>query len=248
LKLPDHERPTAPVDTGLSERRPEATEAAWASRFVRVLSSVLFALVALGNADLMAQSDPSSGGPGRWQLGAFGGWYSGGTPYVLRTPSSNLDVQLGSAAAYGLALEFDPLPWLGLSFEWCQSHSDVTVQSVPPAVTGTLPVNTYLFVTSFYLGTERLKGFATLGFGGEYISPYVPGAFSGDTDFTASLGLGGKAFLDRHVGLRLDARVLESYANVSPQVPLYCGPAGCYHYKRNWFLTYRVTGGVFYAF
>jgi hypothetical protein len=196
--------------------------------------------------NLWAQTEPS-GNPGPWQMSAFGGWYSGGQLYTFRnTHSSN--VRLEDAASYGLRLEYEPLRWLGLEVEWSQSQPDVAFVNDSRGIIGAVPLNTYLFLSHFSVGTNRLRGFVSIGFGGAYISPYVPGALSGDTNFTASVGLGGKAFLSRHVGLRLDVRVLETYANISPHEPVYCQPDGCFYYKRNWFLTYQATAGAVYAF
>ncbi len=222
--------------SGLCPGRPGATRFA-----ASVVALGIFSIATAVSAALGQSALPDA--PGPWQASVFGGWYSGARPYVFRGAFSD-EVQFESAPAFGLRVGYDLNRRLGLELAWTGAEPEQAFVSAGRGSIRHVSLNAFELNLKVYVGSAAVRGFATFGMGGANT-----GSSYGGANFTANLGIGALAFLDRHFAVRLDARINETYGNVGENGdPAFCDRAGCYFYKRNWYPSAGVTAGLVYAF
>ena len=203
---------------------------------VAALAMTMLGATALGQA---APVEPA----GPWQISAFGGWYSGATPYVFKGAVS-ADARFESAPAFGLRLGRDIGRFLGVELSWTGARPELELATPQPAAIRRVSLDTWALDFRVYLGHGAVRGVATIGLGGARTGSSLGGA-----NFTADLGLGLLMFLDRRFAVRVDARSDWSYGNIGLKGgSAYCDANGCYFYKRPWYPSAVVTAGLTYAF
>jgi hypothetical protein len=181
--------------------------------------------------------------PPRWEVGVFGGWYSGATPYFLSGPVSG-DVRLQAAATLGLRLGWDPSPRWGLELDWTHAQPEQSFVDTSLGAIRQLRLNIFELNTNLYIGRGVVRGFVTVGLGGANT-----GSSFGGANLSVDTGLGAKALLNRHINLRIDGRLRGTYGNLGPKDRYaYCDSLGCYSYRHKWYASYGFTGGLDYAF
>ncbi len=206
------------------------------------LAPAVLAAAALLSAPAAAQDT------GRWEVGAFAGGSFGSRIYQDR----NTDIEIGSAAAFGLrgAFSVDRT----FSLEIALSKASARLVAVNPSTGASLApsapidVNAYELNGLYGFGTGRLRGVMGLGVGAMTLHPFVPGvATAPDTRFVANITLGGKYYLSERVALRADARY--RWRSASPTTgAVVCGSSGCYGFTTDLYSSAEVTGGVSYRF
>jgi hypothetical protein len=209
----------------------------------------------------------------RFEISALGGYLYGGTVIDnrlpdLTSPSGELiqnrgHVQFDNAPTYGIRVDYRLSRWLLLEAQ-ASTASNSLVSSHPPFS----PPNgtAHGFRTSYYLGGlelewpgRRIRPFAVIGVGAAHFDPREdPEDQIDETRFTGSLGLGMKAFLNDHWGLRVDARGYATRVKGNGGFGFYCytsqeaSPGGnitivpCE--RRSWLTNGELSGGIVFAF
>jgi hypothetical protein len=211
---------------------------------VREIGCVAAAL-AIGAATASAQS-AASGLDDRWQVTLFGGgWNALTNPYLYRSPAFTSEVAFGNAPAFGLAIGRDVSAVLGLDLAWTQTSPAEQFVGSPPTPIRKVTLNIFELESLWYFRRGGFQPYGIFGIGGTNT-----GSSFGGTNLTLAVGLGVKAYLDRHFAVRADVRVESSYGNVGfPGEPAFCDSAGgCYFYRSSWSWSLPVTAGLTWAF
>jgi hypothetical protein len=207
----------------------------------------------------------------RFEVSVFGGELYGGTVSDNRfpditSPTGKLiqnrgHVQFDNAPTYGIRVDYRLSRWLLLEAQASTASNSLVFSRLP----FTLP-NGHGFRTSYYLGSlvlewpgRRIRPFAVIGVGAAHFDPREdPEDQIDETRFTGSLGLGMKAFLNDHWGLRIDARGYATRVKGNGGFGFYCftsqesSPGGnitivpCE--RRSWLTNGELSGGIVFAF
>lgn len=209
----------------------------------------------------------------RFEISGFGGYLYGGTVSDNRFPDTKSPtgepiqdrghIQFDDGTTYGIRFDYRLSRWLLLEAQ-ASTASNPLVFSRPPFT----PPNgrAHDFRTSYFLGSvvlewpgRRIRPFAVIGVGAAHFDPSEdPEDQIDETRFTGSLGLGMKAFLNDHWGLRIDARGYATRVRGNGGFGFYCytgkeaypgGPitnVPCE--RRDWLTNGELSGGIVFAF
>jgi Outer membrane protein beta-barrel domain len=207
---------------------------------VRSLAPAIVAV--LGATAASGQTvDPHPAGP--WQVGVFGGWYSGADAYVFRGAFTS-DVKLEPSAFFGLRLGYDLGPVWRLEWSWWQARPEEKFTNAAPEKIRDVRLNTYQLNALARVIRGPVRGFVTFGLGGA-----STGSSFGGVNLTPSLGAGAELSLDRRLAIRLEGDFYDTYGNIGKKgEAAFCDAAGCYYYKHAWYPSGGVSAGVSYAF
>jgi len=158
-------------------------------------------------------------------------------------------LRINGSLAYGTFFDYSLTENFQVEFMWNQ-HS--TSYSARNALTGNYFNAFHSYVDQFQFGTlymfrtsdDRLRPYlaGSLGFTYNANNNGIPN----QTEFSYSIGGGIKYYLNRHIGLRADARYLPTYANSSNQVFCYFG---CYVASApNYLNRGSFVGGIIFKF
>jgi hypothetical protein len=212
-------------------------------RVRRSLGAVV-SLFLLGATAATAQA-PDATAHGPWQVTIFGGgWNAIGTAYLYRTPSGTSEVGFGNAPAFGVSAGLDVSRLTGIELSWMQASPAQQFVGSPPTPIRNVTLNVFELDSLWYFRRGGFQPYAIFGIGGANT-----GSSFGGANLTVAVGLGAKAYLDRHFAVRADVRWDAMYGNVAhPGDAAFCDSAGCYYYRSSWFSSLVVTGGLTYAF
>jgi OmpA-OmpF porin, OOP family len=137
----------------------------------------------------------------------FGGEFARGTTSVF-----DFRVDVDDDATYGLRLGYN----ITDNFEIEAQASHTATQFVTgnnelfgngSDNLGDLDIDYFMGYMTFNFGHRRAVPYVTVGAGAARLDPNIPGSNARrDTRFTGSLGVGVKAFVNPHFGLRFDGR------------------------------------------
>lgn len=194
-------------------------------------------------------------GQSRVEISPFGG-YETSASYPVNvfggpsgTPLPVSQLRINGSLAYGTFVDYSLTENFQLEFMWNQNNTSYSAQN---ARTGIYSYAFHSYVDQFQFGT--LYMFRTSD---DRLRPYLAGSlgFTHDTNgngtpdqtnFSFSIGGGVKYFVNRHIGLRADARYLPTYANSSNQVFCYYG---CFVGSvPNYLNRGSFTGGIIFKF
>jgi hypothetical protein len=208
----------------------------------------------------------------RFEVSAFGGYLYGGTVSDNRFPDAmsptgeliqnREHVQFDNAPTYGIRFDYRLSGWLLLEAQASTASNSLVFS---PLSSG--PPNGLDFRTYYYLGYvmlewpgRQIRPFAVIGVGAAHFEHQKdPQNQFDETRFTGSLGLGMKAFLNEHWGLRIDARGYATRVNGNGGFGIYCttfqpdvppggnvAPVPCE--RRDWLTNGELSGGIIFAF
>jgi hypothetical protein len=208
----------------------------------------------------------------RFEVSVFGGYLYGGTVSDNRfpditSPTGELiqdrgHVQFDNAPTYGFRVDYRLSRWLLLEAQ-ASTASNSLVFSRPPFT----PPNgrAHGFRTDSYMGGlvlewpgRQIRPFAVIGVGATHFDPREdPEDQIDETRFTGNLGVGIKAFLSDHWGLRIDARGYATSVKGNGGFGFYCftnqiapggqiTPVPCE--RRDWLTNGELSGGIVFAF
>ena len=206
------------------------------------------AILALCAAAASAQPAPA-GSPGPWQVSVFGGgWNAGIAPYVFKSPAFTADVSFGNAPCYGVSVGRDVSPLVGIEVAWTQTHPEQqfvgSPSGSPPTPIRELTLDVIELDSLWYFSRGTFRGYGLFGLGGANT-----GSSFGGANLAVTVGLGVKAFVDRHFAVRGDVRFTEMYGNIGRAGDAaFCDSSGCYYYRQSWYSSFTVTAGLTYAF
>jgi hypothetical protein len=162
--------------------------------------------------------DPPHPAQQKAQLAPFAGWAFGGT---VRDTVNGRERSFDATVVYGGALD------LRLSDGW---NVELLYSRQPTQLEGGLfpevdvTLERYLAGVQEEKGSDKYRWFGTFYLGASRFDPGLS-AFGSELRFTGGLGLGGKAFLSRSVGLRFEARGF--YTVVEAEGGFICADGTC---------------------
>ena len=206
----------------------------------------------------------------RFEVSVFGGYLYGGTVSDNRFPDGTSlsgeliqdrgHVQFDNAPTYGIRVDYRLLRWLLLEAQASTASNSLVFKRPPPNGIA------HDFRTSYYLGGlvfewpgRRIRPFAVIGVGAAHFDPQEdPEDQIDETRFTGSLGLGMKAFLNDHWGIRIDARGYATRVRGNGGFGFNCytgreaypgGPISIVPCeRRDWLTNGELSGGIVLAF
>ncbi len=205
----------------------------------------------------------------RFEVFVFGGYLYGGTVSDNRfpditSPTGELiqdrgHIQFDNAPTYGIRFDYRLSRWLLLEAQASTASNSLVFTRPPNGIA-------HDFRTSYYLGGlvfewpgRRIRPFAVIGVGAAHFDPREdPEDQIDETRFTGSLGLGMKAFLNDHWGVRIDARGYATRVRGNGGFGFYCytgreaSPGGPISIvpceRRDWLTNGELSGGIVFAF
>ena len=211
---------------------------------------VLAGAVALAIAVLIPVPAAAQNVPNTWELTAFGGGVFGNTIYQ----SAQTDVDVATAAGYGVRLGYNITPAFGVEAGWMHASSNLNATPYGPkglsGKIGTLGQDIIEGSALWHWGSRRANGYVALGLGAFLFSPEVTGVpTSSSTRFTAWFGVGGKFSLSPRVALRVDGRLRSTDTGHTTGSGVWCDYWGyCYYYSSTWYSSGELTGGFLVRF
>jgi outer membrane beta-barrel protein len=193
---------------------------------------------------------------GTVEISPFAGYLFGGEFARGTTSLFNVKVDVDDDATYGLRIGYNLTENFQMEFQ--ASRTDTQFVSNNDELfgpgdenLGDLRIDYLMGYGTFNFGHRRAVPYVTLGAGVARLDPDVPGRSARrDTRFTASLGVGLKAFFNPHFGLRFDGR---GYATSLPDRN--DGRFGCDDFfrdcnndHRDWLTNGELSGGLIFAF
>ena len=194
----------------------------------------------LGSAAAIAQEPAQSP---RFELTPFAGYQSGET-FSDQTTGTRL--KLESAPSAGLIFGMNVAPDIQLEFLYSRATSSLSPEGGGPVATD-IKVE-YLHAGAIYASSSggRVVPFFGGTVGATRLSPEEPGLDS-DTNFSVGLVGGVKLFVTKHVGLRLEARVLAT--QVDSDSAAFCNNGSCrIFYDGDFLWQYTANAGIVIGF
>ena len=137
----------------------------------------------------------------------FGGEFSRGSTNLF-----DFDVETDDDVTFGIRLGYNVSDTFEMEFQASRTETafvteDDELFDPDEFAFGDLTIDYFLGYATFNFGRRRAVPYITVGAGVARLDPDVPGSGARrDTRFTGSLGLGVKAFVNPHFGLRFDGR------------------------------------------
>jgi len=179
----------------------------------------------------------------RFELTPFAGYQSGET-FSDQTTGTRL--KLESAPSAGLIFGMNVAPDIQLEFLYSRATSSLSPEGGGPVATD-IKVE-YLHAGAIYASSSggRVVPFFGGTVGATRLSPEEPGLDS-DTNFSVGLVGGVKLFVTKHVGLRLEARVLAT--QVDSDSAAFCNNGSCrIFYDGDFLWQYTANAGIVIGF
>jgi opacity protein-like surface antigen len=169
----------------------------------------IFVLIAAATAAAAASAQVREG---TVEISPFAGYLFGGEFARGTTSAFDSRVDVDDEATYGIRLGYNITD--NFEIEAQASHTETAFVTDDDELfgdegddLGDLDIDYFLGYMTFNFGHRRAVPYVTLGAGVARLDPDIP--FSDarrDTRFTGSLGVGVKAFVNPHFGLRFDGR------------------------------------------
>lgn len=195
---------------------------------------------------------------GTVEISPYAGYLFGGEFARGSTSLFNFKVQAEDDATYGVRLGFNVTDNFELEFQGSRTKSAFVSNNSHDLfgsngdTFGDLTIDYYMGYGVFNFGHSRAVPYITIGGGVARLDPNVPGVRArSDTRFTGSLGIGVKAFLNPHFGLRFDGRgYATSLGNNNDNDDFGCSDffRDCNSNRNEWLTNGEVSGGLIFAF
>ncbi len=145
--------------------------------------------------------------PGTWELTGVGGGSFSHSIYSL--PAA--DVSTSTTYEYGARLGYNITWGVELEGAWTYAKPNLTASPTlpdgPSGTIGSMKTNTYELDGLFLLGDPTASFYVLVGAGVATFQPVIAGvAPTTSTAFSTSIGVGGKFWLTRNFGFRLEGR------------------------------------------
>lgn len=191
---------------------------------------------------------------GSFEISPFGGAYFGGTLDAGSNALFNRDVEVDTAAVWGIRIAGNFNRNFGLEGSFSMTTADITTPDSElfsqARKLGEMDVQNYELAAMFNFGGGRAVPYITIGAGATHLKASVPGIPStSDTRFSGIFGVGLKAFFTPQIAFRFDARGRSTLIDSS--CSSYYDDCDNYHWDDNdssWYWSGEVTGGLTFAF
>jgi hypothetical protein len=200
----------------------------------------LFAVLALCSIPASAQNIAGS-----WEITGVGGGYFGRQIYQ----GGLTTVDVGTTVEYGARLGYNLTDGIEVEASWTRAKPDLDATPTGsvglPIRIGTLTSDAYELDWLFSVGSRSASFYIVLGAGATTQSPQILTADAlSSTHFSASAGMGGKFWLGRNFGLRVEGRWRWIVTGATTNAGIWCDPFVCYAYSTSVYGYPDLTGGV----
>ena len=183
---------------------------------------------------------------GSWEITGVGGGYFGKQIYQ----SAQTVVDTATTFEYGARVGYNLTEGIAFEGAWtyAKPNLDATALTLAGASgkIGELKSNTYEVDGLFSIGNDWASFYIVLGIGATTLQPEIAGIETqSSTDLSGSAGIGGKLWLGRNFGLRLEGRWRWVSTGHTTGAGAWCDAFGvCYVYTTNVYGHADVTAGV----
>ena len=187
---------------------------------------------------------------GSFELTGIGGGYFGRQVFL----GAQTKVDASTAFEYGLHLGYNLTEDIGFEAAWTRAKPDLNASPVGavgvPVRIGTLTSDSYQINSLFYVGESYASFYVILGVGATTLSPEIFSAFArSSTRISFGAGMGGKFWLGRNFGLRVEGKWNWVATSVTTNAGIWCDSAGvCYAFSTNFYNYPELSGGIVFRF
>jgi len=149
---------------------------------------------------------------GTFEISPFAGYLFGGEFARGSTSLFGFEVEADDDATFGLRLGYNLTDNFEMEFQASRTETEFVTDDdelfdPDEQEFGDLTIDYFMGYGTFNFGRRRAVPYITVGAGVARLDPDVPGTGARkDTRFTASVGIGVKAFVNPHFGFRFDGR------------------------------------------
>jgi outer membrane beta-barrel protein len=218
----------------------------------RVLAFTLLAAAASAAATAQVRE-------GTVEISPFAGYLFGGEFARGSTSVFDFEVQADDDATFGVRLGYNLTDSFEMEFQASRTETafvtkDNELFDPNEQAFGDLTIDYFMGYGTFNFGRRRAVPYITIGAGVARLDPNVPGTNARkDTRFTASLGIGVKAFVNPHFGFRFDGRgYATSLGDRNNEDDFFCDNDGffrdCDSNRTDWLTNGEISAGLVFAF
>jgi outer membrane beta-barrel protein len=196
---------------------------------------------------------------GTVEISPFAGYLFGGE--FARGSSSlfGFEVQADDDATFGVRLGYNLTDNFEMEFQASRTETEFVTEDdelfdPDEQSFGDLTIDYFMGYGTFNFGGRRAVPYITIGAGVARLDPDVPFTNARkDTRFTASLGIGVKAFVNPHFGFRFDGRgYATSLGDRDDDDDFFCDDDGffddCDSDRTEWLTNGEISAGLVFAF
>ncbi len=150
---------------------------------------------------------------GTFEISPFAGYLFGGEFERSSTSLFDFEVEADDDATFGLRVGYNLTDNFEMEFQASRTETEFVTEDDElfdpddEQDFGDLTIDYFMGYGTFNFGRRRAVPYITVGAGVARLDPDVPGIRARkDTRFTASIGIGVKAFVNPHFGFRFDGR------------------------------------------
>jgi opacity protein-like surface antigen len=186
------------------------------------------------------------------EISPFAGYLWGGQFFKAGNPFGKVEVRAADHLTYGLRFGYSVQPLLQIELQASRTKTSFLSNSsdLGRERLGELKIDSLIAYANIPFATGRFVPYLSLGAGASRLDPDLASSqfqFSRTTRFTGSVGLGAKARLADHVGIRADARgyairLGDTFFGVA------CRDISSDCDQRRWLTNAEATGGLVFAF
>jgi len=197
---------------------------------------------------------------GTVEISPFAGYLFGGEFARGSTSLFGFEVQADDEATFGVRLGYNLTDNFEMEFQASRTETafvtkDNELFDPNEQDFGDLTIDYFMGYGTFNFGRRRAVPYITLGAGVARLDPNVPGTNARkDTRFTASLGIGVKAFVNPHFGFRFDGRgYATSLGDRADDNDFFCDNdddffRDCDSNRTEWLTNGEISAGLVFAF
>ncbi len=184
--------------------------------------------------------------PGSIELTAVGGGYFGHNIYQ----NARTSIETGTTYEYGARLGVDLTEGIGIEGSWTYAKPNLNATRILPegleGTIGDVKTNIYELDGLFSVGNDTASFYVVLGIGATSFEPEIGGVTTAtNTYLSGSAGIGGKWWLGRNFGLRIEGRWRWVATGHTTEAGAWCDPFGiCYGYTTSVYGHPDITGGL----
>lgn len=196
---------------------------------------------------------------GTVEISPFAGYLFGGEFARGSSPLFGFEVQADDDATFGVRLGYNLTDNFEMEFQASRTETEFVTEDdelfdPDEQSFGDLTIDYFMGYGTFNFGRRRAVPYITVGAGVARLDPNVPGTNARkDTRFTASLGIGVKAFVNPHFGFRFDGRgYATSLGDRNDDDDFFCDDDGffddCDSDRTEWLTNGEISAGLVFAF
>ena len=196
---------------------------------------------------------------GTFEISPFAGYLFGGEFARGSTSLFGFEVEADDDATFGLRLGYNLTDSFEMEFQASRTETEFVTEDdelfdPDEQSFGDLTIDYFMGYGTFNFGRRRAVPYITIGAGVARLDPDVPGTNARkDTRFTASLGIGVKAFVNPHFGFRFDGRgYATSLGDRDDDDDFFCDDDGffddCDSDRTEWLTNGEISAGLVFAF